>query len=234
MAWILGASDGVADRILTWHTDFYSGRKLRIVDNMTDKNASEDINTGIGRRLRACRQERGLSLSALAMTSKVSKAMLSRVERAECSATASLLGRIAAGMGIPLSELLLPAPPVPSRLRLHAEQPVWRDPAQGYRRRQVAPADAGTEVELVEVELPRRTRVDYPPWQGRPSAQRLWMLEGRLRVAWGEETFDVDAGDALDLVVDRPLSFSSSGDAPCRYLLVIASRGERARHETNP
>src|SRR5689334_17524825 len=135
---------------------------------MSEAGASEeDIDGGIARRLQAVRRARGLSLAALAAASGVSKAMLSRVERAECSATAALLGRVASGLGVPLSELLLPSAPAPRRLLPRAAQPVWRDPALGYRRRQVAAADAATGVELVEVELPRRTRVDYPPWQGR-------------------------------------------------------------------
>ena len=102
-------------------------------------------------------------------------------------------------------------------------QPQWRDPVQAWRRRQVAPFDPATGVQLVEVDLPRRTRVDYPPWQGGRYAQRLWLLEGRLRVGWGDETFELESGDALDLEVDRALSFQSAGDAGCRYLLVIAA-----------
>lgn len=183
-----------------------------------------DLDATIGARLLALRQARSLSLADLAVASGVSKAMISRVERAESSATAALLGRLAAGLGVALSELLAPAAPAPQRLHARASQPLWRDPALGYRRRQVAPSDAATGVELVEVELPRRTRVDYPPWQGRPYAQRLWLLDGRLTVHYGDERFDIAAGDCLDLAVDRALAFQSAADAGCRYLLVIAVR----------
>lgn len=182
-----------------------------------------DLDAAIGQRLQALRQARGLSLGALAQASGVSKAMISRVERAQSSATAALLGRLAAGLGTTLSELLVGPPPPPLRLRARAAQPTWRDPELGYRRRQVAPADADTGVELVEVELPRRTTVSYPRWQGRPYAERLWLLEGRLQVTWGDEVFELSAGDSLDLAVDRALSFRSQGDAGCRYLLVVAA-----------
>jgi transcriptional regulator with XRE-family HTH domain len=184
---------------------------------------SNELDAAIGQRVQSLRQARGLSLAALALASGVSKAMLSRVENAQSSATAALLGRVAAGLGVPLSQLLLVAEPAPQRLHRHAEQALWRDPDLGYRRRQVAANDAATGVELVEVELPRRTRVSYPPWQGRPYAQRLWLLEGQLQVDWGDERFELSAGDCLDLVVDRELAFRCGGEAGCRYLLVICA-----------
>lgn len=187
-------------------------------------NADDDLDRRIGGRVMACRKARGLSLAALAEASGVSKAMLSRVERAESSATAALLGRVAAGLGVSLSELLVEPAPARERLHRHAAQPTWRDPAQGWRRRQVAPFEPAIGVQLVEVELPRRTRVDYPPWQGSPYAERLWLLDGRLRITWGAEVFELEPGDALDLVVDRELAFHNPGDAACRYLLVIAAR----------
>jgi len=59
-------------------------------------------------RLRALRAERGLSLDALAQASGVSRAMISRIERGETSPTASLLGRLCAGLGTDLGWLFQP------------------------------------------------------------------------------------------------------------------------------
>lgn len=179
-----------------------------------------DIDAEIGRRLQALRQQRGLSLAALAEASGVSKAMISRVERAQSSATAALLGRLAAGLGVPLSALVAP-PPAPERLHRRGAQPVWQAPGERWWRRRVAPPDA-TGVELVEVELPRRTRVAYPPWQGGAYPERVWLLQGRLQVDWGDERFALDEGDCLDIAVDRAIVFST--EAGCRYLLVVGSR----------
>ena len=192
---------------------------------------ASELDAAIGQRVQALRLARGLSLAALAQASGVSKAMLSRVENAQSSATAALLGRVAAGLGVPLSQLLLAPEPASQRLHRRAEQALWRDPDLGYRRRQVAAADAATAVELVEVELPRRIRVSYPPWQGRPYAQRLWLLDGQLQVDWGDERFELAAGDCLDLVVDRELVFKCGADAGCRYLLVICADPETSRSQ---
>lgn len=188
----------------------------------TDTDTDIDTDTAIARRVQALRQARGLSLAALADASGVSKAMISRVERAQSSATATLLGRLAAGLGVTLAELLAPGPAQPQRLTRLAEQPQWRDPEAGYLRRQVAPRD-DRGVELVEVQLPRGARVDYPPWSGAPYTQRLWLLEGELQVDHGDDQHRLAAGDCLGFAVDRPLAFRALGGRGCRYLLVIVS-----------
>lgn len=185
-----------------------------------------DIDQLVARRLLALRGERGLSLAQLAAASGVSKAMISRIERAESSATATVLGRLAAALGITLSKLLAEDERErgrPERLRRRVDQAVWRDPERGWRRRQVSEHDAATGIELVELELPRGTEVHYPRWSGRPYRQRLWLLAGALRVDYGGERFELAEGDCLDFGVDRALAFKALGRSSCRYLLVISA-----------
>jgi transcriptional regulator with XRE-family HTH domain len=180
------------------------------------------IDALIASRLLALRQAQGLSLAELAAVSGVSKAMISKVERAESSPTAMILGRLAAGLGVPLAQLLTEdKEEAGRRLRKKADQEVWRDPEAGYLRRQVAERGAGEGVEMVEVELPRSTRVAYPRWTGQPYRQRLWLVEGGLRIDYGDEVFELEPGDCLDFGVDRPLVFKTLGRSGCRYLLVI-------------
>lgn len=180
------------------------------------------IDALIAGRLLALRQAKSLSLAELAELSGVSKAMISKVERAESSPTAVLLGRLAAGLGVPLAELLTEDKGSPRRLRIRAEQDVWRDPEAGYLRRQVAERGATGGIEMVEIELPRSAQVGYPRWSGKPYRQCLWMLEGALRVDYGDERFELTAGDCLDFGVDRALVFKALGRAGCRYLLVAS------------
>jgi len=179
-----------------------------------------NIDALIATRLLALRQAKGLSLAELAELSGVSKAMISKVERAQSSPTAMLLGRLAAGLGVSLAQLLTEEKEGPQRLRTRAAQEVWRDPEAGYLRRQVAERGTGSGVELVEVELPRSAQVGYPRWSGKPYRQCLWMLEGALRVDYGDERFELGPGDCLDFGVDRPLVFKALGRTACRYLLV--------------
>ena len=121
------------------------------------------LERSLAARLRAERETRGWSLSDLAARSGVSRAMISKVERAEASPTAVLLGRLSGAFGITLSALLARAEDDASgagRLVRAGQQPLWRDPATGYVRRAVSPS--GAEPELVHVELPPGARVPYP------------------------------------------------------------------------
>ena len=193
---------------------------MRNTSSPSTGSDDNNIDALIATRLLALRQAKGLSLAELAGLSGVSKAMISKVERAQSSPTAVLLGRLAAGLGVSLAQLLTEEKEGPQRLRTRAAQETWRDPEAGYLRRQVAERGTGSGVELVEVELPRSVQVGYPRWSGKPYRQCLWMLEGALRVDYGDERFELAPGDCLDFGVDRPLVFKALGRTACRYLLV--------------
>ena len=92
------------------------------------------IDTRIAFRLKGLRKERGWSLDMLAAKSSVSRATLSRLENAEVSATANVLGRLCATYGLTMSRLMLMvedefAPVV----RCDAQQ-LWIDPETRFRR----------------------------------------------------------------------------------------------------
>lgn len=179
------------------------------------------IDNIIATRLYQLRKANGLSIDALAQHSGVSKAMISKIERQESSPTAVTLGKLAAGLGVPLAQLLLLEEQPPQRLRKRERQEIWQDPEQGYWRRQVCEPDPKTGLEMVEITLPAQVRVHYPRWSSRPYQQRLWLLEGSLNLAYGAETFLVEPGDCLTFGVDQPVTFTNPSQQPCRYLLVI-------------
>jgi len=113
-----------------------------------------NIDGRIGARVHALRTERGLTLDGLARLADVSRAMLSRIERGESSPTAQLLAKICGGLGITPSVLFAQTEAPPSPLSRRRDQPVWRDPATRYLRRNVSPPGTGSPVDIVEVEFP--------------------------------------------------------------------------------
>jgi len=159
----------------------------------------------------------------LAQQSGVSKAMISKIERQASSPSAATLGRLAAGLGIALAELITECEPQPHPLRRRADQPVWRDPDLGYLRRQVSEKKGGQGVELVEITLPAGAHITYPRWNAAPYRQQLWVCEGTLALTYGDTGYALAAGDCLSFGVDAPLTFANPGSQPCRYLLVTAS-----------
>ncbi|PLR41399.1 transcriptional regulator [Chimaeribacter californicus] len=177
----------------------------------------------IAGQLYARRKEKGWSIDMLAQQSGVSKAMISKIERQASSPSAATLGRLAAGLGISLAELITAQEPQPHPLRRRDEQPVWRDPDLGYLRRQVSEKNAGQGAELVEITLPAGARINYPRWNAAPYRQQLWVCEGTVTLTYGKARYVLAAGDCLSFGVDAPLTFANPGSQPCRYLLVMAS-----------
>src|SRR2546429_9702851 len=89
----------------------------------------------LARRIRGEREARSWSLAGLAERAGVSKAMLSKIERAEASPTAATLSRIATAYGLTMAALFEGPRGGGSRLLPAKDPPVWRDPKTGHLRR---------------------------------------------------------------------------------------------------
>lgn len=182
------------------------------------------LNVLIAERIRRLRVARGMSLDDLARESGVSRSMISLIERAENNSTAVLLERLATSLGVTLASLFEPAERQARPVARAADQPVWRDPATGYRRRNVSPPGILTPIQIVEVEMPAGARVAYESGaRGAVIHQQVWLLEGALEVQVGQDAVRLGPGDAFAFVLDRPISFHNPGAATARYAVVIAS-----------
>ena len=187
-----------------------------------------DLDDRLAQRLRREREARGWSIATLAAESGVSRAMISKVERAEASPTAALLGRLSGALGLTVSALLAraEADAGASPLRRAAEQEVWTDPGTGYRRRALSPP--GAEPELVEVELPPGARVAYPAASYRfLRGQLVWLQAGRLVIHQGADETWLGPGDCLayDLASPRDCAFHNPSETEwCRYLVALTRR----------
>src|SRR5207237_4810512 len=122
----------------------------------------DDLGARLAQRLRLERDSRGWSLADLAERSGVSKATISKIERAEVSPTAVVLVRLASAFDLTLAGLMLRAEGQGDRLSRAAEQPVWRDPETGYLRTQVFNRP-DHPIEIIKVDMPANQRLTRPP-----------------------------------------------------------------------
>src|SRR5262245_19119809 len=183
----------------------------------------DDITLKIADRVRRERTARRWSLEDLAERSQVSKAMISKIERAEASPTAALLGRLSGAYGLTLSALLAESEATCRGPVRRAEQAVWYDPGTGYMRRQVS-ASASIPIELTEVELPAGASVSFPASSYAFISQVMWVLEGRLTFVEEDIAHDIGPGDSFELGAPVDRTFRNKTDAPCRYLVVVLRR----------
>jgi len=198
--------------------------------NMTEQAEStlDDINQRIARRVAALRANSGLSLDALAARSDVSRSTISLIERGETSATAVVLEKLAAGLGVPLAALFEVERAAPGPLVRRGEQPEWRDPGSGYLRRNVSPPDHPSPMRIVEVEFPASRRVVLEGAGAHAVIhQQVWVLDGAMELTHGGVTQRLEAGDCLAMRLDGPVEFRNPTRKPARYAVVIANEPAR-------
>jgi transcriptional regulator with XRE-family HTH domain len=182
------------------------------------------INRQIAERVHKLRVQRGLSLDGLAERSGVSRSMISLVERGEANPTAVFLEKLAGGLNTSLAALFEPLAAVAEPVARRVDQPVWRDPGSGYVRRNVSPSGHPTPIQLVEVVFPPGAHVAYETGGRQPAIhQQVWVLEGMIEVTVGDQRYDLDAGDCLAFVLDRPTAFSNHSSSPARYMVAIVA-----------
>ncbi|MGI5129991.1 helix-turn-helix domain-containing protein [Pseudonocardia sp. CA-107938] len=181
----------------------------------------DPLSASLAAAVQQARVALGLSVNALAERSGVSRAMIGKIERGEAQPTAVLLGRLSGALGMTLSELVARAEEDSGDLlRRFADQPVWTDPATGYRRRAVSPATDGP-LELVEVELPPGASVSYPADAYHFKHQQIWILSGSLRFHEGSLVHDLAVGDCLQLGPPSATTFENPATTSCRYLVAL-------------
>ena len=183
-----------------------------------------NVNDRIAIRVRQLRAERGLALEALADVSGVSRSMISLIERGESSPTAVVLEKLATGLGVTLATLFDAPSATPDPVSRRTSQVEWRDPASGYRRRNVSPSGFASPIQIVDVVFPPGARVAYETAARKDAThQQVWVLQGAIEVIFDDERFELRSGDCLAFVLDRPITYHNPTTKPARYAVVIAS-----------
>jgi transcriptional regulator with XRE-family HTH domain len=206
-----------------------SSNLVDTVSNMKETAAetASDLNQRIAARVRELRARQFLSLTALAGKSGVSRSMISVIERGESGATAAVLDKLAAGLGVTLASLFdAPAALAATAggpVARHEDQPLWQDPESGYRRRNVSPPGVLQPMQIVEVQFPPGGRVAFEASVREMRVyQQVWVLEGAIDITLGDECHRLRKGDCLAMQLDGPTMFHNPTRKTTRYAVVIA------------
>ncbi|WP_374354611.1 helix-turn-helix domain-containing protein [Chitinimonas sp.] len=179
------------------------------------------LDTLIAKRLKALRAERAWSLDELAQRSGVSRATLSRLENAEVSASASVLGKLCVSYGITLSRLMQQVESQFEPLLRAAQQVEWLDPDTGFRRRSVSPPAIGLAGEAIQGELPAGATIAYEG-SPRPGLEHhLIMLAGSLELTVAGKTYQLAAGDCLRYQLHGPSRYQAGAAGALYYLFLV-------------
>ena len=187
----------------------------------------------IAARVRFERESRGWSLGNLAERSGVSRAMVHKIERGECSPTATLLGRLSGAFSLSMSTLIARAEMQEGRLLRKADQPIWIDPHSGYVRRHVSPR-CDAPLDLVHVELPPGAEIPMPASAYTFFRHLIWVVKGSLIFIEGTTRHDMAEGDCLALGPPSDCIFKNQSRRPCASAVVVLSESRNGADASVP
>jgi transcriptional regulator with XRE-family HTH domain len=171
----------------------------------------------LGRRIHELRARRSWTQDGLAERAGVSKAMISKVERGENNPTLVVAAKIAAALGLTMSQLI-GADERRRALQLPKEQRVtFRDPVTGIEQR-LFPAFGGSAVNIMQVVMPAGSSSGDLAPHLTPMEHYLLIERGVVRVTMGDDTYDLEEGDAFYFVGDVRHRFDNIGAGEARYI----------------
>jgi transcriptional regulator with XRE-family HTH domain len=186
---------------------------------------SSYINKTFGEIVRSLRHKAGMTIGELALASKVSRAMLSSVERGEKSPTLFVLTGIAGGLNVTLSRLMAEgtSSSVASVIR-RQDRMVFRDRETGIERQLLSPTHLDTGIELVEHVLPSGQRFAGAPRPGMTTDKYVVVQEGVLTVEIDGTSHELIEEDSMYFRISDEYCFVINSRHSCRYYLFIVHR----------
>jgi transcriptional regulator with XRE-family HTH domain len=174
----------------------------------------------IGRRVKALRRERQLSLEALADRSGVSVSMLSTVERGKKVPSILIMSQIATALDTSIGRLVDEEKKPRVIVMRAAERRVIND-AAGMERRSLSPVLPGIEFELVRITLaPGANAGTFPPHR-EGSREYLAVENGTLTLVLDGTEYRLAAGDSIYHEGDCEHGYRNDTDAPCTYYIAM-------------
>jgi transcriptional regulator with XRE-family HTH domain len=190
---------------------------------MGDETSIPDVLAEVGPRLRRLRVRRGVTLTALAAQTGISKSTLSRLETGQRKPSLELLLPLAAAHHLPLDELV-GAPRVGDpRVRL---APRTRNGRLVYPLTQQSSGMAVWKV-VIPPERERKLRTHA-------GHEWLYVLSGEMRLILGEHDITMRAGEVAEFDTRLPHWFGPTGDEPVEILSVHGTHGERMHVRAAP
>lgn len=170
----------------------------------------------VGPRLRQVRAQRGLTLTAVAVQTGISKSTLSRLENGQRRPSLELLLPLAQLYRVPIDDLV-GAPEVGDpRIRLKPRR---------VNGRTVLPLTRPGGVQAWKIVVPVSQSSPNP--RSHDGFEWLYVLSGRMRLILGDKDLVLGVGEAAEFDTQVPHWFGSTGEGPAEVLSVFGRPGER-------
>jgi transcriptional regulator with XRE-family HTH domain len=192
------------------------------------RDLSEELQDGVGQRLRAERERLGMSLRELARRVAISPSALSQIETGRSRPSVGTLYAIVSELGLSLDELFgarrAVEPAEPSVVQRRGERKAL-DLESGVRWERLTPTPE-RETDFLYVVYEVGGASSRPGTHMRHTGREYGIvLSGRLRVTIGfDEEHELGPGDSIAFDSSRPHRLENAGDVPVEAIWFVVGR----------
>ena len=197
-------------------------------DALMDKSTSA-LAAAIGSRVRQERQSRGWTLDQLAEAAGVSRRMVVNVEQGAANPSVGTLLRISDALGIGLPALVDSPQPRPVTVTRSGNGAALWSSASGGRGVLVAGTESPDVVELWDWTLTPGDRHESEA-HAAGTKELLQVRGGSVTVVVADETFVLEAGDAVSFPGDVEHSYANPANEPATFSLAVFEPGVGSGH----
>lgn len=210
---------------------------------------------GLGPRIRATREKKGLSLRALARQINVSPSLISQIETGRAMPSVGTLFAISNHLGLVIDDVFNNAPqvgespegqPVTAHSGAAAIAPTSRGPVQRSHNRSKIKLNTGVHWERLTPTTDDEVEFLYVTYDvGGASCEDGalfrhggkeygYILSGRLGIQIGFEEYELAPGDSLSFGAETPHRLWAIGTEPARAIFAILRRNGDKRTSAKP
>lgn len=173
----------------------------------------------VGARLRELREQRGLSLRALAERCQVSANTVSLIERGVSSPSVDTLQRLATGLSVPITAFFETGQP-PARVVLTTSAGRMRSRSPGMTIEHLGSGLPEHAFASFLITMDPGTHTNMTPIE-HSGAEWVYCLEGRVEYEVDGEDYPLAPGDSLLLDASLPHLWRNSGPEQVRMILIL-------------
>ncbi|GAA0924827.1 XRE family transcriptional regulator [Pseudonocardia zijingensis] len=185
----------------------------------------EDVATAVGRNVRALRQQRRMTIDALAAAAGVSRGTVIQIETARGNPSIATLTALAVALRVGVASLVEDATEPRVIVRRGSEAATLWSSAAGSSALFRIGTDPPDVVELWDWTLQPDDGFDG---EAHPigTQEVLSVLSGRLGLRVGTTEQALDTGDTVLFQAHVPHRYSGIGDEPVRFVMVVLQPGD--------
>jgi Predicted transcriptional regulators len=181
----------------------------------------------VGPRLRQLREQRGLTLTDVGLSTGVAVSTLSRLESGGRRPTLELLLPLAKTYQVSLDELVDAPPTGDPRVNLRAIK------VHGMTMLPLSQRPGG--IQAYKIIVPRRRgRHVEPDLKTHEGYDWLYVLSGKLRLVLGEHDLVLQPGEVAEFDTRTPHWFGAADEEPVECLSLFGTQGEKAHVRARP